>query len=50
MIFNWKTFLKQSIPYTGQSGDYDEFIDPLYVMSTHIIEESKKYSDRLSKL
>ena len=50
MIFNWRTFLKQSLPYEGTHGDYDEFIDPMFVIASRIDDESNKYFDRLNKI
>jgi hypothetical protein len=50
MIFNWRTFLKQSLPYAGSQGEYDEFIDPFSIIASRISEESARYFARLNKI
>ena len=50
MIFNWRAFLKQSIPFVGNKGEYDEFGNPIGLMAYKIVNEAKLYSEKLTKL
>ena len=50
MIFNWRTFLKQSIPFLGSKDEYDEFGSPIGLMAYKIVNDARTYSEKLAKL